>query len=104
MNSSVNRRRARRPVLLDPILDIVSALRKMSTKPGQAQWRRTKLKEYRDNTGSSVENMGSQIGATARTVQAIASEDRSRFKTHHQVKLLKLIDISHERWYAPNHR
>src|SRR5258708_374471 len=37
MNSSVNRRRARRPVLLDPILDIVSALQKMSTKPDQAQ-------------------------------------------------------------------
>src|SRR5712692_4158950 len=36
MNSSLNRRRARRPVLLDPILDIVSALRKVSTKSDQA--------------------------------------------------------------------
>jgi hypothetical protein len=36
MNSSVNCRRVRRPVLLDPILDIVSALRKMSTKLDQA--------------------------------------------------------------------
>jgi len=33
----VNCRRARRPALRDPILDIVSALRKMSTKPDQAQ-------------------------------------------------------------------
>jgi len=36
MNSSVNYRRARRPALLDPILDIVSALRKVSTKSDQA--------------------------------------------------------------------
>ena len=32
----VNCRRARRPVLLDPIVDIVSAFRKVSTKPDQA--------------------------------------------------------------------
>jgi len=37
MNSSVNCRRARLPALRDPILDIVSAFRKVSTKPDQAQ-------------------------------------------------------------------
>ena len=38
LNSSVNCRRTRRPALLDPILAIVSASRKMSTKPDQAQF------------------------------------------------------------------
>ena len=37
MNSSVNCRRGRRPAFFDPILDIVSALRKVSTKSDQAQ-------------------------------------------------------------------
>ena len=36
-NNAVNCRRTRRPALLDPILAIVSASRKMSTKPDQAQ-------------------------------------------------------------------
>jgi hypothetical protein len=36
-NSAVTFCRARLPVLLDPILDIVSAFRKMSTKPEQAR-------------------------------------------------------------------
>jgi hypothetical protein len=36
MNSSVNRRRGHRPVFFDPTLDIVSAVRKMSTTPHQA--------------------------------------------------------------------
>ena len=38
LNSSVNSRRARRSVRLDPILDIVSTFRKMSTKTGQAHF------------------------------------------------------------------
>jgi len=37
LNSSVNCRRARRSALVDPILDIVSASRKMSTESDQAQ-------------------------------------------------------------------
>ena len=37
-NSSVNCRRARRPALLDPILDIVPTFRKMSTESDQAQY------------------------------------------------------------------
>jgi hypothetical protein len=37
MNSSENCRRTRRPNLSDPILAIVSAFRKMSTRSDQAQ-------------------------------------------------------------------
>ena len=37
-NSSVNCRRARRPALLDPILDIVPTFRKMSTESDQAHF------------------------------------------------------------------
>ena len=49
INSSVNCRRARRPVFLDPILDIVSAFRKVSTKPDQAHRGRSSLSDRPDS-------------------------------------------------------
>jgi hypothetical protein len=56
MNSSVNCRRARLPALVDPILDIVSAFRKVSTKPDQAQTAQTTVNETRP-VFAAVENL-----------------------------------------------
>ena len=46
LNSSVNCRRARLPVFLDSILDIVSTFRNVSTKPDQAQPRLRSVPAY----------------------------------------------------------
>ena len=63
------------------------------------QQRQRRLKDYRDDHNLTVDALGKSLAMTARKIQGIAAEDRSRFKLPEQEKLLTRIGVSRAHWY-----